>query len=324
MTAAAWATSADPLALVSHLRGPRLALAGWLRRAVGRPTPLPAHKLRQLFDAVIDHPPDWAEPDQLALRTRLRALLDEVAGHDRRIGELLATTSVLARVLVRAADALPDGFSLDQTVQSLLADDRDNPPLAAAIRCLFGDPFQPLPDPTTYRTVTAVHLAQAVEASGDWAALPVLADALEDGGCTHAGMLAHLRAGGPHRRAGRGRRVPAGSRQPAVVAAPAEPGGGHGRAVAAVGRRHRVFAGEGGQRPEPVARPPLQFGQDERDDLRAEADNPLVGRVGGDVGGGRQVQGVGPPLVGQLAEGGGQPPRRGDERGGYASVLRTA
>ena len=66
-----------------------------------------------------------------------------------------------------------------------------NPPLADAVRCLFGDPFHPLHDAATWRTATAV-------ADAAFDRLPVLADALEDGGCAHEGLLAHLRSAGRH------------------------------------------------------------------------------------------------------------------------------
>jgi hypothetical protein len=45
---------------------------------------------------------------------------------------------------------------------------------------------------------TVPRLAAHVYAAGDFAALPVLADALEDAGCADAGLLGHLRGPGPH------------------------------------------------------------------------------------------------------------------------------
>jgi hypothetical protein len=43
-----------------------------------------------------------------------------------------------------------------------------------------------------------VKLARAVDKSQEWDRMPVLADALEDAGCTDAELLAHLRSPGPH------------------------------------------------------------------------------------------------------------------------------
>ena len=49
-----------------------------------------------------------------------------------------------------------------------------------------------------WRTPTAVQVAQAVHRSCNFKDLPVLADAVEDAGCTCPELLAHLRGPGPH------------------------------------------------------------------------------------------------------------------------------
>jgi FHA domain len=43
-------------------------------------------------------------------------------------------------------------------------------------------------------------MARHADESGDYGSLPVLADALEEAGCTDADLLAHLRSGGGHLR----------------------------------------------------------------------------------------------------------------------------
>jgi hypothetical protein len=49
-------------------------------------------------------------------------------------------------------------------------------------------------------TSAVLALARRVGQSGDFAALPVLADALEEAGCADAGILSHCRGPGPHAR----------------------------------------------------------------------------------------------------------------------------
>jgi hypothetical protein len=77
------------------------------------------------------------------------------------------------------------------------------------LRDLFGNPFRPPPaiDPSwlTWNKGTVKHLAQAAYEerelpSGDLNGhrLAVLADALEDAGCTDADLIEHLRGPGPH------------------------------------------------------------------------------------------------------------------------------
>jgi hypothetical protein len=85
-----------------------------------------------------------------------------------------------------------------------------DPASAALLRDLFGNPFRPVPvDPAwlAWRGGTVARLAQAAYQhrhlpSGhlDPARLAVLADALEEAGCSDPDILAHLRGPGPHAR----------------------------------------------------------------------------------------------------------------------------
>jgi hypothetical protein len=73
------------------------------------------------------------------------------------------------------------------------------------LRDLFGNPFRPVVLDPSWRIPAVVSLAQAAYdnralPSGhlDQARLAVLADALEEAGCTDADLLGHLRGPGPH------------------------------------------------------------------------------------------------------------------------------
>jgi hypothetical protein len=77
--------------------------------------------------------------------------------------------------------------------------------LLGFLRCIFANPFRPVTLEPAWRTPTAVSLAQAayddrILPSGelDRDRLAVLADALEDAGCTNPDILDHLRGRGPH------------------------------------------------------------------------------------------------------------------------------
>jgi hypothetical protein len=78
---------------------------------------------------------------------------------------------------------------------------------AELYRDLFGNPFRPVSLAPAWLTPAVMKLAQAAYdnrllPSGllDNAGLAVLADALEEAGCTHADILSHLRGPGPHGR----------------------------------------------------------------------------------------------------------------------------
>ena len=74
---------------------------------------------------------------------------------------------------------------------------------ARAVRCIFGNPFRPVKvDPLwlAWNDGTLRRLAQSIYDDRAWEQLPILADALEDAGCTNEEMLAHCRGPGPHTR----------------------------------------------------------------------------------------------------------------------------
>ncbi len=73
--------------------------------------------------------------------------------------------------------------------------------LGQLIRDIFGNPFRPVGlDPAwlTWHDGLLVFMARQIYDSRDFADMPVLADALEEAGCTDSSILGHLRGPGPH------------------------------------------------------------------------------------------------------------------------------
>jgi hypothetical protein len=66
------------------------------------------------------------------------------------------------------------------------------------IREMFGNPFRPVTFAPPWRTDKTVSLARTLYDSRDFAAMPILADALQDAGCDCADVLEHCRGPGPH------------------------------------------------------------------------------------------------------------------------------
>jgi hypothetical protein len=69
---------------------------------------------------------------------------------------------------------------------------------APLVRDIFGNPFRPVAFDPAWRTSNVAAVAQVVYDERRFADLPVLADALEEAGCTDPELLAHLRSPGPH------------------------------------------------------------------------------------------------------------------------------
>jgi hypothetical protein len=70
-----------------------------------------------------------------------------------------------------------------------------DPPL---LRDIFGNPFCLVTADPAWLTSTVVSLAEGIYADSAFDRLPILADALQDGGCENADILAHCRGEGPH------------------------------------------------------------------------------------------------------------------------------
>jgi hypothetical protein len=71
---------------------------------------------------------------------------------------------------------------------------------ADLLHCIFGNPFRPVSFDPAWQTPAALALARTAYEVRRFDDLPLLADALEEAGCTDATLLTHLRSDGPHAR----------------------------------------------------------------------------------------------------------------------------
>lgn len=69
---------------------------------------------------------------------------------------------------------------------------------ADLVRDIFGNPFRLTVFALDWRTEVVLGLARELHRSRDFAALPILADALQDAGCDDENVLSHCRQAGPH------------------------------------------------------------------------------------------------------------------------------
>jgi hypothetical protein len=77
---------------------------------------------------------------------------------------------------------------------------KDWPWQSDLLRCVFGNLFRATVFDPAWRTPTVITIAQAIYTERRFADLPILADALEEAGCTIAAILDHCRSGGEHAR----------------------------------------------------------------------------------------------------------------------------
>jgi hypothetical protein len=71
---------------------------------------------------------------------------------------------------------------------------------ADLLRDLFGNPFIPVTFDTGWRTSAVLDLAASIHGTGDYAAMPILADALQEAGCEDWEVLSHCRLAPVHAR----------------------------------------------------------------------------------------------------------------------------
>lgn len=116
---------------------------------------------------------------------------DEFDRHDPLAPALLTSTHA-----ARAA-ADEQGQSLVTERPAMFAEYRSQ---AAIIRCIFGNPFRPVSRLPSWLTSSVCALAGGIYEDRTFDCLPILADALEDAGCTVTELLAHCRIAGPHAR----------------------------------------------------------------------------------------------------------------------------
>jgi hypothetical protein len=85
--------------------------------------------------------------------------------------------------------------------EQLQSRNRMNAALALLLLDIFGNPFRPVSTAShwyTWNEGTIIRLAKGIYEERAFDRLPVLADALEEAGCTNADILNHCRSPGPH------------------------------------------------------------------------------------------------------------------------------
>lgn len=183
-----WAASRDPVAMFQCLR----------------PAHGSARKWRLLLCAGACHwLPFLTDPDCREALETAELFADGVVP----LGTLMRAAGTIATALRRgpvgqyrtALEAVQPIVTSDDTRMTNAAHEGGGHGVTAnLLREVFGYPFARTAFPSAWRTATAIGLARAMYDHRDFAAMPVLADVLEEAGCDHAEILSHCRGDGPH------------------------------------------------------------------------------------------------------------------------------
>ena len=207
MTAAEWDASHDPTSMLTAAgtRIPDRALVLFVcgaARRVEHLLPESARPLVPRVEAAADLPPaerDAAVREAVESLAGLTGLFTRAALRFDRPAQAAQTLAAILRWLENRPAGpqtlLGRAFS---GFGALPLGQRPHPEQAAILRCVAGNPFVKSTFDPAWRTSDVLSLARtAADSPGS---LPILADALQDAGCSDDAMLAHLRHDAVHAR----------------------------------------------------------------------------------------------------------------------------
>ena len=190
MTEEKWATCRDPRQILDYHtmkkdpRRLRLLAAACVRRAVPEGSP-------SLFEQVIGTAEAYAESKVdraafLAARKAVRKATREARRRNDLLDALRWLTDDAMEALTGAIETIRPKNPAGRAAECEL------------IRCLFGTPDGPPAIDPAPITATVHALAEGISADRAFDRMPVLADALEEAGCTDSAVLLHCRRPGAH------------------------------------------------------------------------------------------------------------------------------
>jgi hypothetical protein len=130
-------------------------------------------------------PRGLGEAEQEVARLAVAAVAEALMPANRTLDTCWQTAATLTMPTKQDGHGVETAFSAWGDVAGLLRD-------------IFGNPFRPARIEASWLTATVVVLAQTIYDGRCFDDLPVLADALEDAGCTDRALLDHLHGPGPH------------------------------------------------------------------------------------------------------------------------------
>jgi hypothetical protein len=198
MTEQEWFAATSPDDLIKYLRlewrvDRRVRLLGVACGRVLTPWLVApqSHRALELVERIAEQPDAAHEQLEAANRAGHRGR----AWADRAADRCSAPASAVSHLAGLGIDVpfFTVAYQLQQAAEELGQREYMDVVMVSAIRDIFGNPFRPVAFDPSWRTSAAVGLARSMYESRDFAAMPVLADALEEAGCDNPDVLAHCR-----------------------------------------------------------------------------------------------------------------------------------
>ncbi len=205
MTEDAWLVCTDSQKMLKSLRGKvgdrklRLLACGCCRQVWASLTLKPVRRAVEAAEQYADGAATDEELQQ-ANEKGILAVTRTLHGNADRAVSDAAYAAKLHRMAFAVDTARPAPLRIGH-FGGLGKDDVLRPCSPVLLRCLVGNPFRPSPFDRTWlawKGGTIPKLAQAIYDERAFDRLPILADALEEAGCTDAAILTHCRQPGPH------------------------------------------------------------------------------------------------------------------------------
>lgn len=146
---------------------------------------------RQLAEG--NSPPGWDAAAVAAVTAALRQPYSAACQAQRAAATAAANAQAHERL--RDPNRVPSETCDDVLRRAILAEFSEQ---SVLLRDLCGNPFGRPPRPFAWLTPATSAIAQTIYYDRRFEDLPVLGDALEDGGCTEQDFLEHCRSPGPH------------------------------------------------------------------------------------------------------------------------------
>ncbi len=206
MTESGWLTCRNPWVMVQHPkregldRKRRLFLCACCHRRLETICHPPLLIALLSAEQHIDNRASASE-----IRAATHTIIDNLQIADESPNGFGPITEVLDYISAPGKLAIPHvAFAADLIIESWLEEspqfdaDKERAAQCDLIREIFGNPFRHSILNPAWPTATVVSLAQAIHDTGDFTRLPVLADAIEEAGCTDDALLRHCREPGQH------------------------------------------------------------------------------------------------------------------------------